>query len=119
MAVIDGGRQVILEPFPRINQQPVVLEDILRVLPGMETGEVVAADDEAEPVVRPAMPHEAQAIRSVVGLRQVDLEAAGHQSILTLHRQPYHGKPMGIGAQRSVFLEGVLGCHHQPHLVQP
>ena len=88
------------------------------ILPGVQAREVIAAHDQGEGVLWPALSHEGQRIRGVVGLGQVQLEAAGHQAGFAQHGNARHGQAMLLRTELAVLLERILGRYHQPHLIQ-
>jgi hypothetical protein len=118
VAVVDGGGQVLLETLHA--GTPTVCG-----VPGSPPGPSTYGS-----VARLSLPminenswsgqrwRMKEAVRRVIGLGQVDLEATGRQPILALHGQTHHGQPVEVRAQRTVLLERVLRCDHQPHLIQ-
>ena len=68
MAVENSACQVLLETSAWVHKQAVMFQDVLGILPLVEDREVVAADDEIETVLGPAVAHEVQAVRGVVRL---------------------------------------------------
>lgn len=83
----EGGLfKVQLDAGPRIHEQVVMGQDLLRVLPTIEPGQVVASDDERELVPGPAFTHVGQCIGGVAGFGQVQFHARGLQALQPLHR---------------------------------
>ena len=92
-------------------------EDVVGVAPFGEGVPVVGAYDEAEGVVGVGARELAEGDVGVGGAGEVELEVAGAEAGEVLHGQGGEAQADGLVEQLMVLLEGVLGTHHQPHLV--
>ena len=79
---------------------------------------VVTANHQHELAVRIVTLEGFEGVPSVRWPRQVHLVVADHNALHLLHRQSGHLQPLFIVEQVAGLFQGVLGRHHQPHLVE-
>ena len=103
---------------PRVDQQPVLVQQGCVVLPGRKRRQVVLAHDDAERLVRMGLAEVLHGASGVVGARQVELHARRSQLRMVGQCEVHHLQAMRLRNQVGPLFVGAGRGQHKPNFVQ-